>query len=334
MCARRRERKPPSLDALRTLTVVCDEGGVSAAARKLNVSQPVVTKKLAVFFDADACGSILLERNGARLALTEAGETAMPAIRELVRAYDQLLDSLRGNREAPFVLRVATGSFGAQYYLPRALASVAEALEQCEVQTLVLRGEERILGVADGRFDLAIVTHTPSQIRELLNEHRGRHTKLHSERLSAQTICTVARRGTEAARELDDYAKDRPLPVQALGRWDLVGLDGRSGIRQQLEAVAGGPRSVQFIAEGGGWMTAREYARQGLGVAVLPLSVLDLADAKDFVIRRLANQFATDDYLIHGNRDLSAPAKTVKRALQQTAAEREKELNKRWNASV
>ena len=42
------ERKPPSLDAFRTLLTFEETGGVTAAAEKLGVSQPVVSKKLDV----------------------------------------------------------------------------------------------------------------------------------------------------------------------------------------------------------------------------------------------------------------------------------------------
>jgi DNA-binding transcriptional LysR family regulator len=58
--------------------------------------------------------------------LTDKGRAALPAIRVLLRQHDQLAGWLNGRREHHQVLAIATGSFGARFYLPRALALFAE----------------------------------------------------------------------------------------------------------------------------------------------------------------------------------------------------------------
>jgi len=63
---------------------------------------------------------------------------------------------------------------------------------------------------------------------------------------------------------------------------------------------------LYFVAEGGGWTTAKEYARAGLGVAIMPLATLTGADQKQLVCRQLAPQFAIADFLV-GRRDERNP---------------------------
>ena len=54
-------RKKPSLEAFRALLAFHDQKqSVMAAARSLNLTQPVVSRKLRIFTRADVCGRILL----------------------------------------------------------------------------------------------------------------------------------------------------------------------------------------------------------------------------------------------------------------------------------
>ena len=57
-----RRSAPISIDMLRTLLAFHEQGGVSAAARWLKVSQPVVSRKLDSLTRAQTCGAILLRR--------------------------------------------------------------------------------------------------------------------------------------------------------------------------------------------------------------------------------------------------------------------------------
>src|SRR5437868_5404898 len=116
------QRRPPTIEALRALMVLDETGVISETARRLGVTLPVVTKKLDVFKDAKACGAVLLRSHG-RVTLTESARSIVPAIRDLIDRYDRVIDFLRGEESAPQVVRIGTGSFAAEHYLPRALAA-------------------------------------------------------------------------------------------------------------------------------------------------------------------------------------------------------------------
>src|SRR3990172_104325 len=62
----------PDLNGWAALRAVVEKGGVSEAARKLNIGQPAVTKRLRAL--EECYGIPLLERVSGRLKLTTAGE--------------------------------------------------------------------------------------------------------------------------------------------------------------------------------------------------------------------------------------------------------------------
>jgi DNA-binding transcriptional LysR family regulator len=313
------QRRPPTLEALRALMVYAETGSVSETARRLGVSQPVVTKKLEVFQDAHACGAVLLRFSG-KTALTESARAALPAIQELVRRYDRLLGFLRGDESAPQVIRIGTGSFAAEHYLPRVLVALRDLVDECQIETRVCRGRERIVGTADGTFDLGIVTHDEPQIRQILREERIDEHAVAITPLGRHPMCVIASRKTLAGRELEQFPEENVVPVTSLTRWELIGPDSHSGLRRQLERqFAAG--QLYFVAEGGGWSAGKEYARAGLGVAIVPLGTVTPADHKQLVCRRLAQQFAIADFLVHRQEDSHMHIQRVNDVLLETVSE-------------
>lgn len=204
----------------------------------------------------------------------------------------------------------------------------------CEVQATIARGEDRILRTARGELQLAVVTHDPPLMKRILSDAGGPRTRLVIEPLAEQPMCVVARRNTPEGQELDAIPVDRAVPLPKLREWELIGLDVRSGIRRQLEREFPRSSDLRFVAEGGGWPAARECARVGLGVAMLPVAALSLADKRDFVIRRAPERFKVSDYLIHSDQKLSPPVATVRELLQQAAAEHRQHVNQVWKQLV
>jgi DNA-binding transcriptional LysR family regulator len=312
------KHRKPTIEAFRTLLFFDEEQAVTAVAGRLNVTQPVITRRLEVFETSQACGAILLHRTGNSLELTSAARGALPAIRELVERYDQILGYLGGKRNAPQLVRIGVGSFTAQFYLPRALAMLQGCSTPCDVETQIARGEDRILGVLQGRFHLAIVSHEMSLIREIEARGSKAECNLKIDPLVKLEMGVLARKGTEEADQLQGV-KERPVPLQKLERWNLVGLDHRSGIRRQLEQQFTNPDHLHFLAEGGGWMAAKEFVRQGIGVAIVPLITLTRDDRNDFVVRRLSEDLAVTYSMIYRSEPLSPAQEELKDALEKVA---------------
>ena len=274
--------------------------GVSAAARQLDAKQPVVSRKLKVFQESHEWGTLLTEDK----ELTDAGRAVLPALRELIRRHDQLIEYLKGTSQAPEQIQLGLGHFASRFYLPKVLQKLKDRLEDCEISTKVLRGADRIVAVAEGRLDLAIVTHVPDLIQNVLADHGYSPTALKIQKLAVHELGLVAQEDSEEGCSLAKQPKRKPVPLEKLRNWELVGLDRKSGIRRHLEK-AFDPHEIRFVAEGGGWWAALECARVGIGVAVVPLTILSDKDRRELIVRRLDEEFNLQDYLIHCDTVLS-----------------------------
>jgi DNA-binding transcriptional LysR family regulator len=325
----------PSISALQELLVLVDKQGVTKAAAALKTSQPTMSRRLKVF-QRDAGGVDVLEKQGKSLMLTDRGRRALPAIHELVRQYEHLFNYFAGEATAPQVVRLGTGSFAAQYYLPRALAEIHKQPVIWVLKNSICRGRKRILRTAEGKFDLAVVSHDPLQIETMVSVHLGPERTLQIEPLAKQRFCVVAQSGSPAGRELAKIDVGTSVLPEMLTRWRLVGLDRESGIRRKIQRHLIGLKlkspGLKFLSRTGlgGWPVAKEYARQGLGVAVLPLAGLTADDTRELTIRRLSEQLVMEDFLIHRTDLLNTAQQTVKDALQRAAKKHEQNVRRMW----
>ncbi|HEY4263108.1 MAG TPA: LysR family transcriptional regulator [Schlesneria sp.] len=306
-----KERRNPSIESLRALLIFADTKSISETARKLKLSQPVVTKKLQIFKDARACGAILIRSSGGKVSITDAARSALPAIQSVVHRYDRLLEFLSGAEATAQVIRFGCGNFAAEYYLPRAMATLRKEIVDFQIETRVCRGQDRILGTASGLYDLSVVTHDDTQIQYVLREGRFSDDALRVIPLVQHPICVVAAQGSEG-EDLKNFPATRDLPVKYLSRWSLIGPDRQSGLRRQLEDKVA---SLSFLAEGGGWGAAKELARVGLGVAIIPLATVTVADREELICRRLSTEFAITDVVVHRKDDENPMLPHICRAL-------------------
>jgi DNA-binding transcriptional LysR family regulator len=73
--------------SMRVFERVVDEGGFAAAARAMDMSSPVVTRLVADL--EDHLGTRLLQRTTRRLALTDAGQTYLQRVRNILQDIDE-----------------------------------------------------------------------------------------------------------------------------------------------------------------------------------------------------------------------------------------------------
>jgi DNA-binding transcriptional LysR family regulator len=318
----------PSLACLRTLLLYAEKKEAKAVARELHKTPAVVSRCLTELRTRYG----LLQKQGNLQTLTRRGQEAVPVIRALLRQHDHLVEWLAGRQVGPRVILVATGSLTSQLYLPRALALFTEEHPDWQVQVQVRRGRDRILGTAGGAFDLALVSHDPAQIQTVLAAGHGEQRGLAVEELTRERMCVVARKDTGAGERLARALEGQAVPLSRLGDFELIGLDAQSGIRRQLEDHANGSgRPLQFRVEAGGWAAARECAREGLGVAVVPLALLARDDRKDLVIRLLATDVGVREFLIYRHDTLNAGPAALRLALRRAVEARQQELRDRWH---
>jgi len=113
---------------------------------------------------------------------------------------------------------------------------------------------------------------------------------------------------------------------------DLAGLDRESGVRRQLEQQCG--RRLRFRVQVGGWPIAREFARCGLGAAVVPLSLLRPDDREELVIRSLKREACLRECFIYRAENDRPEQKALRQAFVRVAHEQQKESETPWRGKL
>lgn len=315
------------------LAVVAEDGDAVAAAKALGINQPSMSKRLAQLQHA---GRVLrrpwLERRGKTWLLTEEGRRVLPSVDDLVHRYEQLRRF--ADSAAPVGLAVACGQESAGNLMLRSVRRFREQHPDAPIRIASPRGAARIEGVASGLFELATVTHTPDQIREIARR------ELHVEELYTDPLVLAAwepAKGKPRPAFLEGFEKlpETRVSAKAFTAFPLVLPEPDSGIRKEFETrvrEAGCTAAVQAVVETGGWKVALEYVREGFGVGLLPHSLLlndDRTDGKwlvrhphrDAVPTNTSRLICRRRFDTEGGLDLSDRGQAFREALRAVAKE-------------
>lgn len=153
----RKEAAALLLQHLETFCRVVEEGGVTAAAQALNMSQPAVTKQLRALENEMKCQ--LLERKGRRPHMTPAGEL----VYEHAKRIQQLIRECRSGVEAleqPGKGLVTIGAVFslALFVLPEVLADFTRRHPLVKVQVKTGNIQQTVQMLLRGEIDLGFVT--------------------------------------------------------------------------------------------------------------------------------------------------------------------------------
>ncbi|WP_204792585.1 LysR family transcriptional regulator [Olsenella profusa] len=145
------------LEQLRQLDALEREGTMTAAARRLHVSQPALSRSIQRL-EAEL-GQALLSRAGRRVALNEAGRVAVDWARQILRDERLLREAVAAVGQRARTLRVGTV---APAPLWRLTSLMVERLPEETLTSETIRGDEALRGLADGALDLGIVAEKPA----------------------------------------------------------------------------------------------------------------------------------------------------------------------------
>jgi LysR family glycine cleavage system transcriptional activator len=268
-------RRLPPLNALRAFEAAARHLNFSRAADELSVTPGAVSQQIQNL--EDYVGASLFKRTPKGLLLTDAAQTALPALRE---AFDRLAEAaslLTAAVDGRRLTLTAAPSFAAKWLVPR-LGRFEEAHPQVDVW---LSADMELVDFTAGEVDLAI------------RYGSGRYPGLESVRLMNETVIPVASPDLIAANPLndpsdlshhillhdgspdaDDSCPDWSMWLAARG---MKGVDGNRGPRFNqsslvIEAAVGG----RGIA-----LAKRTLAQDDLDAGRL-VSPLQIATAVDF----------------------------------------------------
>lgn len=146
--------------ALQAFVTVADQGSFTAAADALFLTQPAVSKRIALL--EDELQARLFDRMGRHVALTEAGEALLPRARRILLELEdsaRTIDNLSG--EVAGRLRIGTSHHIGLHRLPPVLRHFSRAWPEVQLDIRFIDSEEAYEAVMHGELELGLVTLPP-----------------------------------------------------------------------------------------------------------------------------------------------------------------------------
>jgi DNA-binding transcriptional LysR family regulator len=144
-------------ESLKAFLEIADAGSFSAAAGRLHLSQPAVSKRIAAL--EQRLDARLFDRIGRRILLTEAGRTLLPFAR---RVREDLEDGRRAlshlSQDVQGRLTIGTSHHIGLHRLPPVLKRFAHAHPDVDLDIQFMDSEVACQAVLGGKLELGIVT--------------------------------------------------------------------------------------------------------------------------------------------------------------------------------
>src|SRR5262249_19269727 len=246
------------------LIAAADAGSFSAAAQRLNISQPSLSESIRRI--ERELGTRLFERTTRSVRLTREGRNVVGVAREIVRDFRRGLERLAARaREGQGRITVAALPSVACAALPPALDDFRREHPAIDVVIHDVQHERALALVTEGIADFAVTIRPPAQDDLVFEEVASDATHL---------VC----------RADDPLARRRQVRWRDLAGTAFIGMTGISSVRRLTDAafvhaeVAVAPRyQVEQIS------SAVAMVEAGLGVTALPALTFSM-----FKGRRLA----------------------------------------------
>ncbi|MGN1381439.1 MAG: LysR family transcriptional regulator [Eubacterium sp.] len=290
------------LRQLRYFLVIAEEGSISAAARRLHLSQPPLSRQMSLL-EAE-CGLTLFHRGSREITLTEAGRVLQRYASQMLETEDSIKDEMndlkKGRRG---VIRIGLISSAAGDTVCRMLGRARAEIPDLQLRMYEGNSYEVLDMLESEKIDLAVV-RTP-----FAEPHLQKFL------LRRDSLAAVGRPeffpeadGTKSIRVKAADLAERPLILYR--RWEKI-------FRMQCEQEGVTP---QIFCINDDARTALQMAESGLGAALVPLSAL--SDADGLICGILEEDvFQSDVYLVsREDRELTETAAAVRDIMASSAA--------------
>lgn len=242
---------------LQAFRAVAETGSFTAAAERLFLTQPAVSKRVAQL--EEQLGARLFDRIGRQIRLTEAGRALLPRARRIVLELEDMTRTIRDlNGDVSGTLVLGTSHHIGLHRLPPALREFSRRWPEVQLDIHFIDSEEAWEGVLQGDLELGVVTLPPEQ-----------DPRAHSEPIWTDPLAFVASPEHPLAHEsevtlsmLTGYPALLPSPV--------------TFTRRIVETLFHAHHLTLNISMSTNYLeTIRMMVSIGLGWSVLPASMLD-----------------------------------------------------------
>lgn len=154
---------------LQAFIAVFEQQSFSKASESLNLTQPAVSKRIAVL--EQDYGTRLFDRIGKSIILTEAGQILLPRARNIIEEIKLSHQSIQGlSGQLRGELKLATSHHIGLHRLPPVLRAFSSAHENVELDLHFMDSEQACEMIENGQLELAIVTLPRSPSKHLLTQ--------------------------------------------------------------------------------------------------------------------------------------------------------------------
>lgn len=248
------------ISSYKAFIAVAEQGTFSKAADFLYITQPAVSKRIALL--EDQLGSKLFDRIGKRVMLNEAGKALLPIAERImqdIRQSQRVIDNLSGQVSGHLSL-VTSHHIGLRR-LPDILKHYAESFPQVRLDLAFMDSENACDKIEKGNYELGVVTLPLSKSKRL------KTTPLWSDPL------TIA---VSPNHPLVDIAQNEAITLNQLAKHSAIlpaiGTYTRTVIEKPIVQKHG---ALDVILETNYLETIHMMVTIGLGWSALPRTMLD-----------------------------------------------------------
>lgn len=243
------------LRQIRSLAMLADVGGLTAAAQRLHVSPAAVHKQLRLL--QSELGVQLYEHVGRKLVLTPVAEALLPQLRALLAQYDSVFDAVeewKGLKRG--AVRIGAGPTISTYVLPVLMKRFRRV--HPNVELTVETGNTGILlsGLREGSLDLSLIV--------LADVIEASEFKIHAS-WPFELVLVSHTRQPHRRHSLKDLGRSPFILFQKGSRMEQP-------IEQYFAANGFAPRVVMRFDNA---EAIKAMIRSGLGISVLPVWAVD-----------------------------------------------------------
>ncbi|MEO0495986.1 MAG: LysR family transcriptional regulator [Pseudomonadota bacterium] len=255
---------------IRAFLATVEEGSLSGAARALKQTQPTLSRQISLL--EDKLSLTLFERGTRTMELTHAGAELLTHVRAMTDAASQISRVAAGqNQSVEGIVRITSSDAMATHALPRCLINLRTLYPGIQIE-LVPSNELSDLTRRDA--DIAI-----------------RHIRPQQPDLVAKRLADIEITLFASKRYLDE------LNGRTLAEASFIGYGHAERLVPQVNAMGIAVTAANFGFTTNNGNTLYELAREGAGIALLPVSV---ASDKMGLVRVLpdAQPFKMETWLV------------------------------------
>ena len=259
-------------DALKAFIIVCDQRSFSLAAARLHLTQPAVSKRIALL--ENHLGVRLFDRIGRTVNLTEAGNELYPRATEILSSVEDSRRAISNlTRTVSGSLSLATSHHVGLWRLPDVLKEYSSRYPDVSLDLHFMDSEVAHEEIVQGNLELGVITLSPTK-HERLKAMPIWHDQL-------TFVCATDH----------PLAESRCIDVQTLAGYPAVLPDMSTFTGRIVKQMFDQKGLTLTISMSTNYLeTIKMLISVGLGWSVLPRSMLDettcVLDVPDATIER------------------------------------------------